>query len=87
MLVLHPELKPYQRHSLKVSELHELYIDEAGNPDAYLYSLFTVAPVAAVMAAPVASMTRRSIASLLSISAAVADLLPMASCQTIPRKT
>ena len=33
MLVLNPELKPYQRHSLKVSELHELYIDEAGNPD------------------------------------------------------
>ena len=33
MLVLYPELKPYQRHSLKVSELHELYIDEAGNPD------------------------------------------------------
>lgn len=33
MLVLYPELKPYQRHSLAVSELHELYIDEAGNPD------------------------------------------------------
>ena len=33
MLVLYPELKPYQRHSLKVSELHELYIDEAGDPD------------------------------------------------------
>ena len=33
MLVLNPELKPYQRHSLKVSELHELYIDEAGDPD------------------------------------------------------
>lgn len=33
MLVLYPELKPYQRHSLKASELHELYIDEAGNPD------------------------------------------------------
>jgi len=33
MLVLYPELKPYQRHSLRVSELHELYVDEAGNPD------------------------------------------------------
>ena len=33
MLTLFPELKPYQRHSLKVSNLHELYLDEAGNPD------------------------------------------------------
>lgn len=33
MLVLYPELKPYQRHSLRVSELHELYVDEAGDPD------------------------------------------------------
>lgn len=33
MLVLFPELKPYQRHQLKVSDLHELYLDEAGNPD------------------------------------------------------
>ncbi|MCH8175029.1 MAG: prolyl aminopeptidase [Proteobacteria bacterium] len=33
MLVLYPELKPYRRHSLRVSELHELYVDEAGNPD------------------------------------------------------
>ncbi len=30
---LFPELKPYQRHRLKVSSLHELYLDEAGNPD------------------------------------------------------
>lgn len=33
MLVLFPELKPYQRHQLKVSDLHELYLDESGNPD------------------------------------------------------
>ena len=33
MLVLYPELKPYQRHSLRVSKLHELYLDEAGNSD------------------------------------------------------
>lgn len=33
MLILHPELKPYQRHQLKVSDLHELYLDESGNPD------------------------------------------------------
>ena len=33
MLVLYPEMKPYRRHSLRVSELHELYVDEAGNPD------------------------------------------------------
>lgn len=33
MLVLYPELKPYKRHALKVSQLHELYVDEAGDPD------------------------------------------------------
>ena len=33
MLVLFPEIKPYKRHQLKVSDLHELYMDEAGNPD------------------------------------------------------
>ncbi len=32
VLALYPELKPYQRHSLKVSKLHELYLDESGNP-------------------------------------------------------
>lgn len=33
MLILYPELKPYHRHQLKVSALHDLYVDEAGNPD------------------------------------------------------
>ena len=33
MLVLFPEIKPYKRHQLKVSDLHELYVDEAGNTD------------------------------------------------------
>ncbi len=33
MLVLYPELKPYNRHQLRVSEIHELYLDEAGNPE------------------------------------------------------
>lgn len=33
MQVLHPEIKPYKRHQFKVSELHELYLDEAGNPE------------------------------------------------------
>ena len=33
MQILHPEIKPYQRHLLKVSEVHELYLDESGNPD------------------------------------------------------
>lgn len=32
MLVLYPELKPYKRHQLQVSEIHELYLDESGNP-------------------------------------------------------
>ncbi|MBL4819582.1 MAG: prolyl aminopeptidase [Gammaproteobacteria bacterium] len=33
MLILYPELKPYIRHQLKVSDIHELYLDEAGDPD------------------------------------------------------
>ena len=33
MQILYPELKPYKRHQLKVSKLHELYVDESGNPD------------------------------------------------------
>lgn len=33
MYVLFPEIKPYKRHQLKVSERHELYVDEAGNPN------------------------------------------------------
>lgn len=33
MLVLFPEIKPYKRHQLKVSALHELYLDESGNAD------------------------------------------------------
>ncbi len=33
MLVLYPELKPHARYQIKVSAIHELYVDEAGNPD------------------------------------------------------
>lgn len=33
MLPLYPEIKPYQRHELKVDDIHELYIDESGTPD------------------------------------------------------
>ena len=33
MLVLYPEIKPYASHRLKVSALHELYVEESGNPD------------------------------------------------------
>ncbi|MEX0617500.1 MAG: prolyl aminopeptidase [Pseudohongiellaceae bacterium] len=33
MLLLYPELKPYKRHQFSASELHELYLDESGNPD------------------------------------------------------
>lgn len=33
MLVLFPEIKPYHRHQLRVSDIHELYVDEAGNAD------------------------------------------------------
>lgn len=31
MQVLFPEIKPYKRHQLRVSDVHELYLDEAGN--------------------------------------------------------
>ena len=31
MFVLFPEIKPYKRHQLRVSDKHELYLDEAGN--------------------------------------------------------
>ena len=33
MQILYPEIKPHKRHQLKVSNLHELYLDEAGNVD------------------------------------------------------
>ncbi len=33
MHVLYPEIKPYKRHQVPVSGIHELYVDEAGNPD------------------------------------------------------
>ena len=32
MLLLFSELKPYATHRLKVSALHELHVEEAGNP-------------------------------------------------------
>lgn len=33
MLLLFPEIKPYKRHQVRVSDAHELYLDESGNPD------------------------------------------------------
>jgi proline iminopeptidase len=33
MLPLYPEIKPYARHTLKVDDVHELYIDESGTPE------------------------------------------------------
>lgn len=33
MLVLFPEIKPYKRHQIRVSDVHELYLDESGDPD------------------------------------------------------
>ena len=33
MLPLYPELKPYARHRIKVSDVHELYVDESGNKE------------------------------------------------------
>jgi proline iminopeptidase len=31
MFQLYPEIKPFARHTLKVDDLHELYLDESGN--------------------------------------------------------
>ena len=33
MLVLFPEIKPYATHRLCVSAVHELYVEESGNPE------------------------------------------------------
>ncbi|MGO4775794.1 alpha/beta fold hydrolase, partial [Lysobacter sp. 2RAB21] len=33
MRELYPEIEPYQTHRLAVSDLHELHIEECGNPD------------------------------------------------------
>ena len=33
MQIVFPELKPYKRHQVKVTDKHELYVDEAGNVD------------------------------------------------------
>ncbi len=33
MLMFYPEIKPYQRHQVTVGDVHELYVDESGNPD------------------------------------------------------
>lgn len=33
MMILYPELKPYIRHQLAVSDVHELYIEASGNPN------------------------------------------------------
>ncbi|MEZ5526050.1 MAG: prolyl aminopeptidase [Gammaproteobacteria bacterium] len=33
MLVPYPEIKPYATHRLRVSDLHDLYLEESGNPE------------------------------------------------------
>ncbi|MDP4549107.1 prolyl aminopeptidase [Marinobacter sp. MDS2] len=33
MLTLYPEIQPYARHHLAMDEVHELYLEESGNPD------------------------------------------------------
>lgn len=33
MLPLYPDIKPYARHSLKVDDVHELYLDESGTKE------------------------------------------------------
>ena len=88
MQILFPELKPYKRHQLKVSDKHELYVDESGNVStAYLSCSYMAAPVELVMRVPAVSTILVSIALLPSISAAVAARPPMASLKTIPPKS
>ena len=31
--LLYPEIEPYQKGHFRVSELHEIYVEECGNPD------------------------------------------------------
>ncbi len=52
MQTLFPEIKPYQRHKLQVCDLHEIYLDEAGNPGGI--------PVAFVHGGPGAACDRNS---------------------------
>ena len=33
MLTLYPEIEPYARHHLAVDDIHELYLEESGNPE------------------------------------------------------
>ncbi|MBZ0332638.1 prolyl aminopeptidase [Marinobacter sp. AL4B] len=33
MLTLYPEIQPYARHHLAVGDIHELYLEESGNPE------------------------------------------------------
>lgn len=33
MQLLYPEIKPYQRHDLKVDDIHTLYLEECGDPE------------------------------------------------------
>ncbi|RMJ01762.1 Proline iminopeptidase [Marinobacter litoralis] len=33
MLTLYPEIQPYARHRLAVDDVHELYLEESGNPE------------------------------------------------------
>jgi hypothetical protein len=88
MQILFPELKPYKRHQLKVSDKHELYVDESGNGStAYLSCSYMAAPVELVMRVPTVSTILVSIALLPSISAAAVVRPPTASLKTIRPKT
>ena len=87
MQILFPELKPYKRHQLKVSDKHELYVDESGNVDGIPILFVHVAPVELVTRVPAVSTILVSIVLLPSISAAAVVRLPTASLKTIRPKT
>ena len=72
MHVLYPEVKPYWRQQLKVSDQHELYVDQAGNPQGVPILFIHGGPGQAVTPALDGFMIRRSIGSSPSTSEAVA---------------
>jgi hypothetical protein len=83
MQILFPELKPYKRHQVKVTDKHELYVDEAGNVDGIPILFVHGGPVELVMRVPVVSTITLSIGLLPSIRAAAVARLPTVSLKTI----
>ena len=69
MLTLYPEIKPYADHRLQVDEVHELYMEECGNPDGIPVLVVHGGPGRAVRSITAVFLMRSFIASSFSISA------------------